>query len=182
MRVRVSPRAQLMTLLFPTLLLTLAAILGTFAYGAWRAAPWVPMWSADIERVLRIASIQPGQNVFDLGCGDGRVVIAAARSGARATGFEVALIPYLVARLRVRRGGFTHAHIRFTDFWNVDFSHADVIFFFLTPKIYKRMQEKCERELKPGAKVIAYVWPFDGWTATAVDRVPGKPDIYLYQQ
>jgi SAM-dependent methyltransferase len=169
-----------MSFLFPTALLLLAALLGTFAYGAWSAAPYLPMWSVDMQRVLRVANIQSRDRIYELGCGDGRLVVACARAGAQVTGFEVALIPYLVARARCVFGRLPNAHVRYADFWKADFSQADVLFFFLTPKIYKRMQEKCERECTPGTRVVAYVWPFDEWSATAVDRVEGKPDIYVY--
>jgi len=171
-----------MDFLFPTFLLVSAAVLATFAYAGVRAAPWVPMWSKDMERVLRVAKIQPGQVVYDLGCGDGRLLEAAAREGAIAKGFEISLLPYVMAKVRFALHRTKNASVRFADFWNVDIRDADAVFFFLTPKIYKKMQSKCERELKPGAVVIAYVWPFDGWEATTIDRMPGQPDVYMYKR
>lgn len=163
------------------LIVGLLVIVGTFAYGAWRAAPWVPTWKRDLQRMVELADIQPGDRMYDLGCGDGRLVLAAAAQGARAIGFEVAVLPYLVAKLRARRFGSGQAMIRYGDFWWADVSDADLVYFFLTPKANPRMKAKLEQELKPGAKVVAYVWPIEGWKPVAESCVPGQPSLYLYK-
>ncbi len=162
------------------LLIIALAFLFTFVYASLRAAPWVPMHGKDIERLLGVADLQPGHIFYDLGCGDARAVCAAARAGARATGFEVSLFPYLLARVRIARGKNLLARVRYKDFWHANLREADVVYFFLMPKIYPKLKEKFERELKPGAKIIAYVWPIQGLTPTAVDRVSGRPSLYVY--
>ena len=155
-------------------------ILGTFVYASLRAAPWVPIWSSDVQRFLRLAGVRPGQRVVDLGCGDGRVVAAAARAGADATGYEVCLVPYLLALWRTRLGRL--GHVRFRDFWVVNLREADVVYVFLMSKVYPKLQAKLERELKPGAKVVTYVWGLPGWTPVRVDTTPGRPKLFLYQR
>ena len=62
----------------------------------------------------------------------------------------------------------------------VDLSDADVVYFFLIPRVYPELKQKLEKELKPGTKVIAYVWPIEGWQASKIDRVAGQPNMYLY--
>lgn len=161
-------------------LLILLIFLFTFIYASMRAAPWVPMHGKDVERVIKLADIKPWMRMYDLGCGDARVVCAAARAGAHATGFEVSLLPYLIAHVCCALQKNKNARIRFRDFWRADLRGADVVYFFLMPKIYPKLKEKLERELKPGAKVIAYVWPMHGWTPTAVDRISGRPTLYVY--
>lgn len=124
----------------------------------------------------------PGQKMYDLGCGDGRIVCAAAKAGAQAQGFEISLLPYVLARLRAYFcGARGNCKIRYCDFWNVNLGDADLVYFFLMPKFYIKLKSKLERELKPGTKVIAYVWPIPGWTPVAVDTIKGYPPMYLYK-
>ncbi|MDO8622525.1 MAG: hypothetical protein Q7R80_04815, partial [bacterium] len=80
-------------------------ILATFAYAGVSGAPWVPTWRRDVDRFLALAQLRPGERFYDLGCGDGRLVRAAANTGTIATGFECSLLPYLLAKLRVGRRG-----------------------------------------------------------------------------
>lgn len=165
----------------PVWLLSLFILaLGTFVYACLRAAPWVPIWSSDVQRFLRLAGVRSGQRVVDLGCGDGRVVAAAARAGADATGYEVSLVPYLLALWRTRLG--RRGRARFRDFWTVNLREADVVYVFLMSKVYPKLQAKLERELKPGAKVVTYVWGLPGWTPVRVDTAPGRPKLFLYQR
>lgn len=172
-----------MTLFVFFLLLIVLVLSGTAAYAGYRAAPWAPTFKADTARFLKLADIKPGQKVYDLGCGDGRLVLAAGGAGAIATGFEISFLPYWVAKWRVFRSPFKkQCQIRFKDFWSADLSDADTVYFFLMPKIFAKMKVKLERELKPGAKVIIYTWPMDGWPLLAVDSPTGKTPIYVYQR
>ena len=153
------------------LLLILLAVIVTFAYAGLRGAPWVPTRGHDVGRFLKLADIKPGQKVYDLGCGDGRMVCAAANAGAQAQGFEISLFPYVLAKLRASVARHCVAQclatgiisgsckISFRDFWNVDLSDADILYFFLMQKCYPKLKEKLERELKPGTKGLSYVWP-----------------------
>lgn len=158
-------------------------LLGSFAYAGLRAAPWVPTWGVDVERFLKLANIQQEQKFYDLGCGDGRILAAAARAGARAEGFEVAIPLYLFACMRrlfsPQKNRFT---IRYKDFWYADLRDADVVYVFLTPRIYPRLKEKLEKELRPGARVVTYVWPIPGWIPTVTDTAEKQPPLFLYQR
>lgn len=163
------------------IIITLPFLL-TFVWAGKQGAPWVPSKSEDIDRFLSLTHLQPGQVFYDIGCGDGRFVSAAARAGARAYGFDISLLPYLLAKLRclLSKTG-ARCHISYRNFWSTDLRDADVVYFFLMPKIYPRLKEKFERELKPGTKVVAYVWPIDGWTPVQISDVPNKPKLFLYE-
>ncbi|NQU82383.1 MAG: hypothetical protein HQ539_00315 [Parcubacteria group bacterium] len=165
----------------------------TFAWAGIRGAPWVPTWGKDVKRFLKLADIKRGERVYDLGCGDGRMVASASKAGGSAVGFEISLFPYFIAKIRGiflkikhdKRGRSSHSvawcyKIKYKDFWGADLSDADVVYFFLMPKIYPKLKEKLEKELKKGTRVIAYVWPIEGWQAIKVDKHKRKPDIYLY--
>ena len=170
--------------MYPILLTIFFIFLLTAVYAGVRGAPWVPTKSKDLERFLKLAEFKPGDKFYDLGCGDGRLVVAAAKAGAIATGFEISLFPYLLAMLRVlfaSRDVRKNIKIKFRDFWKEDLSDASVIYFFLMPKIFAKLEKKLLAELKPGAKVIVYVWPFQNWTAKKIDVYPKRPKIYLYE-
>ena len=153
----------------------------TFFYSVIRAIGWVPTRGHDIKRFLKNANIKPGDKMYDLGCGDGRLIFAAGKAGAQATGFEVSLFPYLIAKIGyLFQPNKKNIKIRFKDFWWHNLSDADVIYFFLIPRIYKKLKKKLDKELKPGTRVIAYVWPIEGWTADIVDKPDKQNAMYTY--
>lgn len=160
------------------LALILFAFLGTFAYAGIKAAPWFPTWSRDISRFLKLADVKPGQKFYDLGCGDGKLVFAAAGAGAQAIGFEISLLPYLMAISQ--SFSVPGSKILFKDFWKQNLSDADVVYLFLTPKVNPKAKLKLERELKTGTRVVAYAWPIEGWEPAQTDTAPRQPSMYLY--
>jgi len=162
-------------------LIFILLILFTYFYSVVRAIAWVPMWSKDLENVLELADIQKGDKVYDLGCGDGKIVFAAASQGAKAIGYEVSLIPFIIAKIR-QLFNKNKGSIQFKDFWFINLADADVVFFFLHPRIYKKIKTKLEKELKPGTKVIAYVWPIENWKIKKKIKRDKGPAIYLYER
>jgi hypothetical protein len=87
--------------LYTAFIVVIFLVLGTFALGGILAAPWVPLWQKDIRRMLKLANVKPGETVYDLGAGDGRIVIMAGKEfGAKAIGYEIAILPYLAARVK----------------------------------------------------------------------------------
>lgn len=169
-----------------TAVILLAAVLvvfGTLAYGALSAAPWVPMRKRDTLRLLELLKLKPGQVLYDLGCGDGRVLVAAAKHyGVRAVGYEVALVPYLLAQLRrVSSGVPKLIQVRYQSFWQADLSPADAVACFLTPPAMRKLEPKLARELKPGASFATYVFALPNLVPTAISKPnQSQPAIYLY--
>jgi SAM-dependent methyltransferase len=153
----------------------------TFIYAAWKAAPWMPMYRRDVKRAIDLADIKENDIFFDLGAGDGRTIIAASELGANAKGFEVSLLPYLLAKIKiVFSKSKNKPKIFFRDLWKVNLSEADIVFVFLMPRIMQKLKEKMEKELKPGAKIICYAWPIPGWDIKTVSEAAGGAKIYLY--
>lgn len=127
-------------------------------------APWVPTPMDRVQRMLELAKIQPGDRVYDLGCGDGRMVqLAAKKYGADAVGLELSPLIYALARIR----NFflkSEATILLRDFRAINYSNARVLVFYLLPEILKIMRPKFEKELKPGTRIISYAFQIEGWT------------------
>lgn len=136
-------------------------ILATAAYGAYSAAPYLPTRKKDVGRMIDLAQIKPGERVYDLGSGDGRLVFAAAKKGAEAIGIEIFILPYLYSW--IKSWGNKKAKILFGDLFNYDISGADVVFIFLLNKSYGRLVEKFNRELKPGTRVVVGCWEIEEW-------------------
>lgn len=164
------------------LLAVIVLTAGTAAWAAWRAAPYVPTWGSDVERLLSLAEVKAGDVVYDLGAGDGRIVLAAAKRGAQATGFEIAFLPYLVARIRILCSPYRRqAKMVAQDFFHADLSPADVIVCFLTPRAMGKLGEKFRRELRPGTRIVSYAFAIPGWTPDRKDKPqPKTMAVYRY--
>ena len=123
-------------------------------------APWVPARSFDLQALLDDSNLKKGEHYIELGCGDGRLVRAAARRGAIAVGYELNPLLWLIAKLRVL--GVQNAAVRFGDLWRVDLSSADVVLAFLVPRTMPRLHQKASRELKTSARLVSYIFPIEG--------------------
>lgn len=164
-------------------LVVVFVVAGTAAWAGWRAAPYVPTRQADVERLLRLANITSTDVVYDLGAGDGRFVMTAAkRYGVRALGFEISVLPYLVAQLRIRLAGLGRlASMRYQDFYHQSLSEATVVVCFLTPGAMARLGPKFRRELRPGTRVLSYAFAIAGWTPDLKDKPnPQTMAVYVY--
>jgi SAM-dependent methyltransferase len=160
-------------------------ILGTLALGGYLAAPWVPLWRRDVGRMLRLANVKPGELVYDLGAGDGRILMAAARDfQARAIGYEIAILPYLIGRsILWSRGLHKRAQLRYGNFFTESLADADVVTAFLSRHAMEKLRSKFEQELKPGSRVVTCVFSIPGWEPTITDKAgPKQPTVYVYQR
>ncbi len=158
-------------LLVAALWLVIPALYGT---------PWVPTREARIRRALQMAKLKPGETLYDLGAGDGRVSLMAAKEfGARAVGIEVGPAQWALGVMRIWLSGNRHkVQLRCGNFYRADLSAADVVFVYLTSSQTTRLQDKLEQELRPGARVVSVAADFPGWQPVQVDR---ESVIFLYQ-
>ena len=120
--------------------------------------------------------------MYDLGCGDGRLVCAAANAGANAQGIELSLLPFIFASVRkFFSKNRTKIKLSYQNIWNTDLGDADIVYVWLMPEAIPKLREKFENELKRGAKVVSYVWPIDGWQPTKIDEAKNRCKLYLYK-
>ena len=167
-----------------TFTLAFFVISGVIAFFITRV-PFAPTPRRNVGVVIDKLNIKPGEVFYDLGCGDGRYLIAAEQRGARAVGFELAPWPFFKAKVNLRRAG-SNATLRFQNFYVVDVSDADVVVCFLLNSVMAQVEQKLERELKTGARVACYGFELPHWQPLeVVDLKPsGKrfSRIYLYQK
>jgi SAM-dependent methyltransferase len=170
------------SLFFIIFLFILIIVFGTAAIAGFKAAPFVPTRGKDIKRFLNFGQIKPGQLVYDLGAGDGRLVLALARDyQARVVGFELSLLPYLWAKIKIKFSGLSgRANIVYKDFYQADLSKADAVVCFLTPMAMNKLKPKFEKELKKNAKVVSYAFEIKGWPNRDVSK-PQPDDTAIYR-
>jgi|GEM_PF-400567 len=148
-------------------------------------APFVPTPMDRVKKMIALAKIKPGEKVYDIGCGDGRMVYVAANDyKANATGFELSPLVFCLARIRKFFWG-SKAKIQFTDFRYKNLSDADVIVCYLLPESLARLQPKLDAELKKGARVISYAFPIGDWKVThreERDRDHNLAPIWVYHR
>jgi ubiquinone/menaquinone biosynthesis C-methylase UbiE len=148
-------------------------------------APDIPTPQTVVEKMLEAGRVKPGDTVYDLGSGDGRILITAARDfGARAVGVEI--VPDLCekARKRVKTLGLEDkVKIIQGSVLRVDLSPADVVTMCLLTVSNERMKPILEKYLKPGARVVSNQFPIKGWKPEETVHVrEGSMDhtIYVY--
>jgi SAM-dependent methyltransferase len=168
--------------MWPLILLSLLAtvLVISIVWPGLRGAPWVPTRLRTVHKMLALAEVGPDDLLYDLGCGDGRTIVAAARRcGARAVGIEIdplryvwcqALITVLGLRDRVR--------VVYGDFFAQDLSKADVVTCYLLDSTNRKLQKKLLRELDPNARVISHMFAFPELHLVHYDN---QAQLYLYR-
>ena len=142
--------------------------------------PYIPSTRQNVDEMLRLADVRPGDVVYDLGSGDGRVVITAAREwGARGVGIEIDGKLVAESREHAKKEGVAdRATFREGDVFKADLGDATVVTMYLLTSLVERLQPKLIAELKPGTRIVAHDYGFAGWTP---DRhVNVSKTFYLY--
>ena len=140
---------------------------------------WVPTPQALVERMLEMAKLTPQDIHFDLGSGDGRTVIAAAKRGAQAVGVE--FNPDMVAlseRAAAKEGVSAKAKFINGDIFQTDFSHATVVTLYLLPSLNLKLRPTILR-MKPGTRVVSHAFSMDDWQPDQTENVEGRT-AYLW--
>ncbi|MBE0685881.1 MAG: 50S ribosomal protein L11 methyltransferase [Anaerolineaceae bacterium] len=124
--------------------------------------PWVPSSMQVVYRMLDMAGVKPNDTVYDLGCGDGRVLVAAAkRYHARAVGIEIDPIRYLWCQILISLLGLRkQVQIIFGNLFNADLSEADVVVCYLMPDALSKLETKLKTELEPGKRIVSNKFSF----------------------
>jgi ubiquinone/menaquinone biosynthesis C-methylase UbiE len=153
-----------------------------------RLAPYVTSPQRAVEKMLDMANLKPGETLYDLGCGDGRILITAAQKyHAKAVGVEISDRLARTAEANVKSSGLQNqVKVIRGDFMQVDLSNADVVALYLVTTANENLRPNLEKYLKKDARVVSYDYPIPGWTPISQDetdpsRLGNRHTIYLYQ-
>jgi tRNA G37 N-methylase Trm5 len=148
--------------------------------------PYVPTPEKVVEKMLEIASVGPEDIVYDLGCGDGRIVITAVKkfNVKKAVGIEIndERIREALENIKKNRVEFK-AQIIKGNFFEIPISEATVVTMFLLTNVNEMLKPKLETELKPGTRVVSHEFEIRGWTPKQVIKVEDgnmSHVVYLY--
>ena len=154
-------------------------------------APFVPSPITVIQHMLKLADLKAGEVLFDLGAGDGRTVIMAAKTfGARGVGVELREDLAKKALSTIHDNGLAdRVTIVNGDMFNVNLTSADVVFLYLTTSANEKIRPKLDNELKKGVRVVSHDYEIVGWKPVKVENFCENPQlgypshtIYLYQK
>jgi SAM-dependent methyltransferase len=126
--------------------------------------PFVPTTEAAVAEMLKLAEVKKGDVVYDLGCGDGRIVIAAAKAGARGVGLDINPERIAEAKANAKKAG-VEDQVRFEeqDLFQADVREASVVTLFLLQSVNLKLRPKLLAELKPGTRVVSNTFDMGDW-------------------
>lgn len=145
-------------------------------------SPWAPWWRTkdrEIREALKLAKVTKDDIVYDLGCGDGRVLILAAKEfGARGVGIEIDPLRFFIATLMIYIIKVSDkVIIKRKNFFEEDISQASVVFVYLVPKALNRLKQKFQKELKQNTRIVSYRYKMNLPLVSKDER----HKIYLYR-
>lgn len=137
-------------------------------------APYLPTLTPQVTAALKLANLKKGDTLLELGCGDGKVLVAAARQGLNVVGYE--LNPLLVIICKIRTWRYRkQIQIIWGDFWKKPWPPAEAIFVFLLPKYMSKLNKKCiQYEYNP-VKLVSFAFPIKN-----LKPVSQKKGVFLY--
>jgi SAM-dependent methyltransferase len=143
--------------------------------------PYVPTSVEAVQAMLKLADVQRTDLVYDLGCGDGRIVIAAARNfGARGVGIDIDPQRIAEAKENARRAG-VEERVRFEqgDLFDADFHEATVVTLFLMSTLNQKLRPKLMKDLRPGTRIVSNTFDMGDWTPEKTFTV-GNPQVTAF--
>ena len=149
-----------------TLIISAGILLGCIISLSWFAgsdAPYVPTKMDQIRKILRLAGVKKGKKFYELGSGDGRIVIAASKLNADSFGIEQSLLRVIYSRIKARQKNIKKAHFYHGNIFARSYIDADIVYIYLLHKGVNKLEEKLKRELKKGAVVITQTYHFPNW-------------------
>jgi protein-L-isoaspartate O-methyltransferase len=150
-------------------------------------APYVVSPQQIVDRMLELADPKPGETIYDLGSGDGRILITAVQHyHAKAVGIEISESLVKSTSDRIQRLGLQNdARVINADFLQADLSPADIVTMYLATDVNEMLRPALEKQLKGGARVVSHEYPIPGWKPKLVDKdllhQSHNHVIYLYE-
>ena len=144
-------------------------------YALFSAAPFVPTGKKNVTKMLAFADLKAGETLMDLGSGDGRVLFAAARSGAKSIGIEISPVLFYWSQIIRKLKRAKKVEILRQNLWDTDLSDVDVVSIYFIPGKMPKLMQKIKSEMRPGSRIVSHAFTFPDWQYSKKD---GK--VYLY--
>lgn len=172
--------ALILCLAWPALLGGCQVAAGSSAPARALDVPYEPTSPEIVQAMLRLGRVRPDDVVYDLGCGDGRIVIEAARLGARGVGVDLDPERIREARANARAAGVEgRVELRLGDLFEADVRPATVVMLYLWPEVNLRLRPKLLAELRPGTRVVSHTHDMGEWRPRETVVVSGHR-LYLW--
>jgi 2-polyprenyl-3-methyl-5-hydroxy-6-metoxy-1,4-benzoquinol methylase len=159
----------------------LAAQLREPIFNSKKVVPYVPTGPETVAAMLKLAGVTKNDLVIDLGCGDGRIVISAAKEyGAHGIGVDIDPERIKEARANAEKEGVTNlVEFRQGDLFEADIRKATVVTLYLLPSVNMKLRPKLWRELKPGTRVVSHTFDMEDWKPEKTEQVGGS-EIFMW--
>ncbi|MFW9958014.1 MAG: SAM-dependent methyltransferase [Candidatus Odinarchaeota archaeon] len=163
-------------------LLIEASVIILVVWITWSAivgAPWLPTPKSRVRSMLEFAGVNQNDRVYDLGSGDGRIIVMAAKEfGAQSTGIEVDPLRILWTKLAIRRNKLGNkVNVIRGNFFNINIMDATVVTLYQGHEINKKIRDKLSVELRHGTRVVSYRFILEGWSPVKTSE---EKSVYLY--
>lgn len=162
-------------MLLDVLFVAAVIVVTSFAFVVFFGAPFLPTLRPQIKAALDLLDLKPGQTMLELGCGDGRVLIAAAERGIQAVGYELNPLLAAIAWLRTRRYG-RQVRVIWGDYWRMKWPQADAIFGFILPRYMGKLHNKVMQYPSRPLLIASFAFPI-----TEKKPVRVEQGVYLYE-
>ncbi|OGE18602.1 hypothetical protein A2967_02630 [Candidatus Daviesbacteria bacterium RIFCSPLOWO2_01_FULL_41_32] len=153
-----------------TLIISAGILLGCLISLSWFAgsdAPYIPTNIKLVRKILRLAGVKKGKKFYELGSGDGRVVLQAAKLGADSTGIEQSWLRVLYSKYRSAKlasySSSGNAEFHHGNIFSKSYADADIVYIYLLHKGVNRLENKLKKELKKGSVVVTQTYHFPNW-------------------
>lgn len=170
----------------PVIIIFFTVFLGVVAWVSWNLtldAWWQPTDQKTICRMLELLDLEPGEVVYDLGCGDGRLLIQAVKDfNLESVGIEIDPIRVIISRLRILASGVSSdASVIAGDMYQKNLKRADGVLLFLSGESNEKLSPKLRRELDEGVRIVSYYHEMPDWESLHEEKNKEGYPIYLYE-
>lgn len=169
-----TPLIILLLTLFTIFYVIVFLYLAYSLYAIVSGAPFVPTKKVRLDKMIKMANLKSTDKVVDLGSGEGRITIAAAKHCAKSVGVEINPSLYWLSKIKGR--GIKNIEFKKQSLWKTDLSDFDLVFIYFIPHRMEKLAKKIKKEMKPGSRVISHAFAFPDWQYLQKDD-----SIYLYE-
>lgn len=151
--------------------------------GAWSDVPFQSTKKSALKKLVNYLEIKPNQAIYDLGSGSGQVAFFLAKNtSAKIVGIEKNKPLYLISRFKQLFRSQLNLKFINQDLFYVNLSNANIIYTYFSPRAYKKVRRKFKQELKPGAILIAWRYPFNNSKFELIHEIKDRHTMYIYQK